>query len=176
MRLALLLLLAGCAAPAPRAALPPMPAMPAIGLSDPARATVALAVDAFAHPARLSGNPEAAARAVARLEWLAEAASNEPSWEQISPVAALSLATARQDARAALGIRPDAQPAFVITALDRAAERLRAGDQAQAAAALNTLGSEVLPRLSALPPLPRAQQATAVMQYELNRMVQDQPD
>ena len=104
--------------------------------------------------------PAAAARAIAELEWLADALPRNPIWGMSgSSVAINSLRTSRWEARRALGIPERAQGQAVINGLDAAARAIDANDQAALARALPRgvfpLGpQETVRRLSAPPQVP----------------------
>ncbi len=169
----MLLVLASCSAPpAPTPVAGPPPAAQA-GITDPARGTVLVAADEFAHPDRLRANPAAAARALARLEWLAAAAPQQPGWQAMNPLVMTDLGLARDEARVSLGLPANMAPAQVITALEGAAAALADGDRARAA---SVLGERPLARLSSLPPLRLAGPATTRLQRELNRLNQRDED
>ncbi|MBU8538990.1 hypothetical protein [Falsiroseomonas tokyonensis] len=168
-RLLPLLLLAACAAQGPPAAEVPL-AMPA-GAGDPARAAVLAAAPAFADTASLAGRPAEAARQAARLEWLAASLVQRPDWRRATPLLGPALEQGRAELRGALGLAPAVPPPAAAAALLRAAAGLDAGDAGRAAAALDPVsagqGQALLQRLAALPPLPRAAQATGLAQSEL---------
>ncbi|HEY4249805.1 MAG TPA: hypothetical protein VGM87_01315 [Roseomonas sp.] len=159
---------------------PPPPAAPA-GLvrpsADPIRDAMNAAAEDFTDQGRkLQNDPVEAARAVARLEYVTEAA---PGWGPISPSIAISLRGARTETREALGIDPQALPQRVMQALLAAASALRRNDQAAAAAALpaplfHDGGEAMLRRLGAPGPLPHAEQATAQLVQEVARLDAEQ--
>jgi len=172
--LALPLALLACvpAGPAPPgASLPPGAVQ---GAGDPARGAILSTAYVFGTPSSVAGRPDAAATAVAQLEYLAVEIPTGARWAYFSPTVGLALRDARSEARAALGIAPGAPPQAVIDALYASAASLRAGDRAAAARALSPVvapagGDAVLARLAALPPLPRAAAATAQAERELIR-------
>lgn len=103
------------------------------------------------------GQPAAAARAIAEIEWLAAALPMSPRWSNVGGSGMTQLQLARNEARAALGIplRAPAQP--IINGLSAAAAALAANDTAAVARALPRnvfpLGpEETVRRLSAPPP------------------------
>jgi len=134
---------------------------------------------AFARPERLHGNPAAAARAVASLEWMTESLPFDQRWIGAAPATFSRLALGRAEVRAALGLTADAAPHRVAEALGQAALALDGGNRAQAAAALNPVapggGAAVLGVLDALPRLPRAAEATAMADREMLRLMQEDP-
>jgi hypothetical protein len=168
-------LLAGSActvAPAPRVSLPPDAV---VGAGDDARAAIFATATAFATSAPLANRPDEAARAVAQLEFLAVELPHGPRWSGMSPNVATALVMARDETRAALGIVPAAPPQAVIDQLYAAARALRSGDRAAAERSLSPEvfqagGAETLRRLAALPPLPNANNAAVLAQFELDRL------
>lgn len=102
------------------------------------------------------GQPAAAARAIAEIEWLAAALPMSPRWSNVGGTGMTQLQLARNEARAALGIpqRAPAQP--IINGLTAAATALAANDTAAVARALPRstfpLGPEETVRRLAAPP------------------------
>lgn len=102
------------------------------------------------------GQPAAAARAIAEIEWLAAALPMSPRWSTLSGNGMSQLQLARNEARTALGIpqRAPAQP--IINGLTAAATALTANDSAAVARALPPstfpLGPEETVRRLAAPP------------------------
>ncbi|MBR0663302.1 hypothetical protein GXW71_02930 [Roseomonas hellenica] len=145
--------------------------------ADPVRDAMNLAVDDFIDQGRkLQGNPTRAARAAARLEYVAEAA---PGWGPISPSIVIALRGARSEVRSALAADPDASPRLVMQALVAASNALARGDRAAAASALPAPlfrgGGEAALRLLEQPgPLPYAEQATALLVQESARIDAEQ--
>lgn len=181
---AALLLLAACtAAPRPVAGpavqLPPPPPGTPSSAGDPGRGAVLFAAYAFTRTDRLHGNPAAAARAVAQLEWMAATLPFEPRWIGANPVTFGQLALARAEVRAALGLAAEAPPHLLAAALGEAAVALDRNDRAGAARALAPVapagGAGVVSRLEALPRLPRAAEATSLADREMLRLMQDDP-
>lgn len=174
--LAVLLLLGACAtAPIDTASLP----RDAVdGVGDPTRAAVLGSAYAFAAPAHLAGQPAAAARAAAQVEYLATEITTGARYVEWSPAVGMELQGARAELRTALGIPAASRPQAVVDALYAAARALQRGDTAAADAALATAAAAdrhaLLLRLSALPPLPRTRTATALAQQEMVRVDQDQ--
>ncbi|GGG42017.1 hypothetical protein GCM10010964_31880 [Caldovatus sediminis] len=159
-------------APAPSASLPPDAIA---GAGDGTRAAILGTATAFATPAMLANRPDEAARAVAQLEFLAVEVPHGPRWSGMSPNVATALVMARNETRAALGIAPAASPQAVIDQLYSAARALRSGDRAAAERSLSPEvfqagGAETLRRLAALPPLPSANNAAVLAQFELDRL------
>jgi hypothetical protein len=154
LALCALALLAGCATePAPPATLPAS-ATPGRSLQDEA---VLVGQDIAAFYRRPQpGQPAAAARAIAEIEWLAAYLPNSPRWSTASPAGMNQLQLARNEARAALGIPPRAPTQQVINGLTGAATALAANDSAAVARALPRgtfpLGPEETVRRLAAPP------------------------
>jgi len=169
-----LLPLLGCAAmpPAPQARLP----FDAVeGAGDPTRAAILNTAFAFGTPARLSGQPFAAARAAANFEYLAVEIPNGPRWKEFSPLVGIQLTQGREELRAALGIAPAAPPQQVIDGLYAASRAISLGDEPAAERILGTSafaagGSQTLQRLAALPALPKVNFAAASTAAELDRV------
>ncbi len=157
---------------------PPLPRADAATLSDPGRRAVLSAAYVFADPRRVAGRPAEAARAAAELEWMAAALPGDPRWAPANPLLFPALAGARDELRGSLGLAPGT-PAAIGGALSGAADALAGGQRAQAAGLLDPVarrgGAAVLARLEALPPLPRAAQATRLAQEEMIRLNQDDP-
>lgn len=147
------LFLMGCAAEAPAPVTLPPGAAPR-GILDE---TVAVGQDVAAFYRRpQAGQPAAAARAIAEIEWLAASLPNSPRMVGASPAGLNQLQLARNEARSALGIpaRAPAQP--VINGLAAAAAAIEANDTAAVARALPRatfpLGPEETVRRLAAPP------------------------
>lgn len=176
--LVLLLLppLLGCAAPMPSAGPnAELPVDTVAGAGDPTRSAILNTAYVFAAPTSVHGQPAAAARAVAQLEYLAVEIPGGPRWVGVNPVVGVELGRARAEARGLLGIASDAPPQAVIEGLYAAGRALRAGDGATAERSLNphifTAGpAATLRRLAALPPMPRANFATSLAQSEMYRL------
>ncbi len=148
------------------------------GAGDPTRGAILGASAAFGRPAALAGRPDAAARAVAQLEYLAVEINNGPRWRGFNPTVGMQLQDARQEARSALGIAGNAPPQAVIDALFAASRALAAGNAGAAQAVLvppvfSAGGPATLQRLAQLPPLPRAAVATSRAEAEMNRTDRD---
>lgn len=161
-----LLLLAACAAQPPSIQQDVPLAMPE-GAGDPVRAAVLAAAPAFANTAGLANRPAEAAR----LEWLAAMLVQQPDWRRASPLLGPSLRAGRAELRAALGVPETIAPAAAAAAMLGAARALETGQPLRAEAALDPVsggqGGAALRRLAALPPLPRAAEATGLAQSEL---------
>lgn len=174
LMLALLPALAGCAAQGPMqsAVLPPDAV---VGAGDPANAAILGAQGAFGNPSSIAGNPAAAALAIAQLQYLAVEIPTGSRWKEFSPIVGQRLQGAATEVRDAIGVAPASPPQAVIDTLFAARRALLAGNTAGAATALNTTvypagGTATLARLSALPPLPQAANATAAAANALNEM------
>lgn len=174
------LLAAGCeemrAAPV---ALPLPPDLaPAVG--DPARAVIVDAELAFRNQAAaLQGRPAEAARAAARLEWLAADIPASPRWAAAAPTLGFPLRGARDELRRAIGTDPAAPAERVVPALAAAGRALQRDDRAAAEAALPVAlfprgGAAALERLAAIGPLPAATDATALLAQEARRLDTEQ--
>jgi hypothetical protein len=176
-----LLLAAGCAPMAPSAPVEtvslPRSGFP-VGAGDPTRAAILSSSYAFGRPAALQGDPAAAARALAQLEYLTAELGSGGAWRDMDPLVSVELRQAREEARAGLGFRPNASAQTAVDALYGTSEALRANSRPAAAAAIAPLaqpggGDAALMRLAALPPLPRAAAATARARDALNRRDSD---
>jgi hypothetical protein len=172
-------LLAAAAACAPSGQRPrqgpvSLPADAVQGAGDPARAAILEAAYAFGNPARLAGRPAEAARAVADLEYLASEIPSGARWREFDPTVGSALRGAREEVRAALGVAPQAPPQAVVDAFFSASRALRANDGAAAqripAPPMFPDGAQTLRRLSDLPLLPAANQATNRAAFELDRV------
>lgn len=145
------------------------------GIGDPTRAAILSSAYVFGAPATIAGRPDLGAVAAANVEHLAAEIPEGPRWVEFGPQVGLELIAARAEMRAALGIAPDAPPQAVVEALYATARAWRAGDATAAERALGAPmfrggGRETLLTLAKLPPLPRAQVATVLAQFELERM------
>jgi hypothetical protein len=173
----LLLLLAAAGCTELRQAPPAAAPMDLVrGVSDPGRAAIAAAATAFAdRAAGLAGQPEAAARAAAQLEFATEALGRDPRFAPIPDGIRREMLLARTELRDALGVAESAPPGQVVDALLAAARALRAGNAARAAAALPAPtfrpgGERSVARLGELGPLPQAANATALAAREVERL------
>jgi len=167
--------LAGCVAPdAPPQGYASLPPDAVQGAGDPTRGAIIATAYAFNTPGVLTGHPAAAARAVARYEYLATEIPFGPRWRGFNPAVGTELSAGLAELRPALGIAPDAQAQPVVTALFGASRALEAGDAAAAerllsGPAFSAGGPATLLRLAALPPTPRAGAAAALAAGELDR-------
>ncbi len=175
---AMALSLVACAVPGPIAGRETVPLPPVTGAGDPMRAAVTSAAWAFADTRRLDGQPAEAARAVARLEWLAAELPADPTWNAASPMAAAMLRQGRDAVRGSIGI-PLALPADAVArAMIGAATALDAGNPQAGAAALAPVAAgqpgALLARLDHLPQSGEANAATAMAYAELIRLGRDE--
>lgn len=153
-----LAMLAACSTPPPPATL--TPAASRLD-TDPVRAAIRGAADAFAYPESLAGRPEAAAIAVAQLEFLAvEIMANRTSL-RLSGIVGPALQAARTEVRGYLGIPESAPSQPVIDALLATPPNLSQPALFPAGAA------ETLRRLSAMPRLPQANTGTAIARQQM---------
>jgi hypothetical protein len=180
MAAALALALAACTAPAapgPMAGLDTVPLPPMQGAGDPMRATVTSAAYAFADTRRLDGQPAEAARAVARLEWLATELPADPTWNAAAPMIAGLLRQGRDEVRGTIGIPPALPADAVARAMIEAAAALDAGNRQAGAAALAPVAggqpAALLARLDRLPQSRAANAATALAHGEFIRLGRD---
>lgn len=173
--LLLLLVLAGCAElqqPPPAAA----PAGLAEGTVDPGRGAITAAAAAFAERGRgLIGQPEAAARATAQLEFATAELGRNPRFASVPDSVRREMLLARTEVRDALGIAEAAQPEEVVAAMLATARALRAGNARAAAASLPSPlfrpgGERSVARLGEIGPLPQASIATSQAARQLERM------
>jgi hypothetical protein len=167
----LLLLMGACAMPPPEpgVTLPEQAAWR--GAGDPTRGAILSSAYVFGQPSTVAGNPAAAAEALGQLEFLAVELATGGRWQGgFDPLVVPMLRNGRAEARAAMGLRPDAAPQSAINAWYVAAAALRAGDRAAAEAALAPVAAtppETLRRLDPLPALPAAAAATSRAQAAL---------
>ena len=121
---------------------------------------------AFASPARTSGNPVEAAKAVVALEYLSGELKENPRWIAMDSSVKQRMALARDELRQILGIRPDAPPQVVVNTLLALNLDLQTGNQPAAmqvlASPMFTLPPErTLQILSNLPYVQQANLATS---------------
>jgi len=169
--LPLLLLMGACALPPPEpgVSLPEQAAWRSAG--DPTRGAILSSAYVFGQPSTVAGNPAAAAEALGQLEFLAVELATGGRWQGgFDPLVAPMMTRGRAEARAVMGVRPDAAPQSAINAWFVAGSALRAGDRAAAEAALTPVvvaPSEAIERLGALPRMPVAAAATSRAQAAL---------
>ncbi len=155
LRRSVLLTVLAAAACAPATPPPTLPAGPSGAVTtDPITVARQNAAAFFMSPQ--AGKPAEAARAIADIEFLAGAVPSDPRWQSQSGNAVTQLAQARNEARRALGIAPQAGAQAVIDGLMSAATALEANDRAGVARALPrnvfTAGPEQTVRRLATPP------------------------
>lgn len=149
-----------------------------LGAGDPTRGAVFAASGAFARPSQLQGQPGAAARALANMEYITVALPQDQLMTtRLEGTTELQLLAARREWRSALGVAPAAPAQGVIDGLLAASAALAANDRAGAGTALSTpvfaAGPEAtLSRLSALPPLPQTAQAAEMARRSLDRQIE----
>lgn len=101
---------------------------------DPVRRAIVNASEFFSRPP--TGQPAAAAAAMADLEFLAQEMPGNPRYQAAPGASLTSLQQARREGRAALGIAPGAPSDKVVSSLRAAATALDAGNRSAAEAAL----------------------------------------
>ena len=176
-RLLVLLPLAACAGPiGAQPVVLPRPVQRPQG-PEPTPEVIVEAQQFFAYPANFIDNPAATASALWRLEYLAEIMAVGGPFRSMDPGSAVPLRRGRDEARAAVGIRPDAPPQRAVDALYAGAVALQAKDNPAALAALRPIllpGAEaaVLRRLANPPPLPAARAGTEAAWLALQRSPQ----
>jgi hypothetical protein len=163
----LLLALAHCSPPPPYAALPPDAV---VGSGDPTRTAIIRSAYAFGAPGVLAGQPGAAARSVADMEYLAIELPYGPRYVDFNPQVSLDLRAAKKEWRQALGIEPAAPPQPVIDSLYAVA---RGGGAAALPPAIFPQPQLTMARLADLPPLPRTSLAASRAQQEMIRIDQE---
>jgi hypothetical protein len=131
---------------------------------------VQLASYALGSPSRTRNNPVEAARAVASVDYLAGDFYANPHWDGMSPLVKQQMLIGRQEARAALGIAPDARSQDVVDGLIAASNAV--GNPAAVRTALSspvfTRGPDAtLLALNNLPYLPSANWAAQQANLQL---------
>jgi hypothetical protein len=161
-------LLSGCAALATNTATMPLnkDGGPVMNQTE----AIALASWALKDPATTRDNPERAARAIAAEDWLAGQTRLTGEFGTYAPVNEVAWWEFRQQARAAIGVSPDAPSQVMVDRLLAAADALKAGKtdaaEAQLADPIFTKGPKrTLDALGNLPPLPGRDRAF----FELSR-------
>jgi hypothetical protein len=155
-----------------------LPANYISGAGDPTRGAVFAASGAFARPAQLQGQPGAAARALATMEYIAVALPQDPLMTtRLDGMTELQLLAARREWRAALGVPPSAPAQGVMDGLFVVSDALAANDRRVAGAALTSnlfpAGPDAtLGRLAALPPLPQTALAAEMARQSLDRQIE----
>ncbi len=135
---------------------------------------IGLAGWALGDPANTAGNPERAARALAAEDWLAGQTTLYGNFDGYAPGGEPSWARLREQARAAIGVAPNAPSQQVVDRLLAAADALAAGNtgaaKAQLASPVFTLGADgTLAALAHLPSLPAREWAFAELGRNVNR-------
>lgn len=158
----------------PEIVMPPAP--------DQAERIVQVLADSFAGQGlRMAGHPDQVARAVALLEYAYHATGDDPGFaRQMRAVAVAnnirtSLGIARDEVRQAIGIRAEAPYQAVIAAMAGVIQATRDRHRQGAASVLtaanfNPGGLPTYLRLSRPGPMPAAEQATAQMLAEVQRL------
>jgi hypothetical protein len=146
------------------------------GAGDPTRAAAISAGSAFGMPSRLAGQPGAAARAIAQMEFLAVELPANPAIRSPNPTLLPQLRDARREWRGALGVAPGAPAQRVINGLLAASQAIEQGRQDALASALAsdvfTAGADgTVARLNALPHLPRTAAAATAAERSINSPV-----
>ncbi|MBR0678985.1 hypothetical protein GXW74_00660 [Roseomonas eburnea] len=163
--LAAVLAAAACAPAQPPPTMPSA-AMPTAVTTDPITQARQGAASFFRAPQ--AGQPAQAARAIANMEYLAEAVPADPVWQTARSSSLVGLAQAKNEGRRALGIPASAPSQAVIDGLLAAATALEANDRAGVARALPsnvfTAGpDQTVRRLSQPPRIPSASGALAAL-------------
>ena len=146
------------------------------GFGDPVRGAGLRAVRNFGDTGRWNGQPANATVAVEQLEFLTSELATDPRYAPvINPAVLQTLQRGRAEMRDHLGIPASADPQAVIESMRRAGAALRAGNQAQAEAALTgpafPAGPQAtLAKLSNMPRLPRTAEAAGMVASEFDRM------
>lgn len=172
-RLAALLLLAAAPLACAPTPLPDSARMPLSGGTTPIispEGAVQLASYALGSPSRTRDDPVEAARAVASVDYLAGDFYANPHWVAISPLVKQRMLVGRQQARAAVGIAPDASSQEVVDRLIQVSNTVGNPELLQAALAspVFTLGPDrTLAALNNLPYLPDANWAAQQANLEL---------
>lgn len=149
-----------------------------LGAGDSTRGAVFAASGTFARPGQLQGQPAAAARALANMEYITVALPQDQLMTiRLDGMTELQLLAARREWRAALGVAEAAPAQGVIDGLLAASEALTANEPGRAGAALATpaftAGPEAtLGRLAALPPLPQTARAAEMARLSLDRQIE----
>ncbi len=169
----LIVLLSACAAqPQPaRVDGVTLPASASGGFTDPTRSAILTSAYVFGQPASVAGNPAAAAEAIGQLEYLTVELQTSGRWRDMDPLVTPLLGLGRDEARAAMGVRPDVPAQSAVNAFYGASTALRGGNRGAAQAALAPVAADpgtTLTRLAALPYLRQAAAATARAQGALN--------
>ena len=168
-----LLAAARCAPVGPGSAptdLPPAPPGGSTG-REPMRAAITDARYAFAHPGTLAGRPDAAALAVAQVEYIARMIL-EPQFVAIQATSLLRMNAARRSLRDAFGIPAERPAALVIGTFSAASASLARGDRTAASGALARLDAtlpvdRILAILDAMPAFPVVADALGYIAWDV---------
>lgn len=171
-------LLAACSGPiltAPPGEWATLPRDAVVGAGDPTRSAVLSTAAVFGDTTPAAGQPAAAARGIAQMEFLAVTLPSNDTFANASPTLVPQFTTARREWRSALGIAPEAPAQTVIDSLYMAGRALDAGQRDAAAAALSPAvfrrgGSATLAQLTSLPNLPNTAAASATAQQALRTL------
>lgn len=171
-------LLAACSGPiltAPPGEWASLPRDAVVGAGDPTRSAVLTTSAVFGDRTPAAGQPAAAARAIAQMEFLAVTLPSNDTFANASPTLMPELATARREWRGVLDIAPGAPPQAIIDSLYMAGRALDAGQREAAASALPPAifrrgGAATLTQLAALPNMPSTAAATATAQQALRTL------
>lgn len=171
-------LLAACSGPiltAPPGEWATLPRDAVVGAGDPTRSAVLSTSAVFGDRTPAAGQPAAAARAIAQMEFLAVTLPTNDTFANASPTLLPQLATARREWRSALDIAPGTPPQAIIDSLYAAGRALDVGQRDAAAAALPPTifrrgGGATLAQLASLPNLPNTAAAAATAQQALRTL------
>lgn len=135
---------------------------------------ISLSAWALLNPGATSGKPALAARAIAAEDWLAGQWQLYHGFDDYAPSGSVAWSTLRTQARAAIGVAPNASSQEVVNRLLAASDDLQTGNtaaaQQQLSAPIFTLGPDrTLAALSNLPNLPGASWAYAELNRNENR-------
>ncbi|NOG74080.1 hypothetical protein [Roseicella sp. DB1501] len=173
-----LLLVLGLGACAEMRQAPPLLPISALtsNTADPIRGAMQAMTPALADQGRgLAGRPAEAAQAAAQLEFVTAAIPRDSRYAAVPDSVRRDFLLARTELRDALGVAEDAAPEPVVRALVTAAQALRRGDAARAAAALPAPmfrpgGERSVQRLGELGPLPQCAIASANLTQVVARL------
>ncbi|WP_128080035.1 hypothetical protein [Roseicella frigidaeris] len=144
--------------------------------ADPIRGAMQAMTPAFADQGRaLASRPAEAAQAAAQLEFVTAAIPRDPRYAAVPESVRRDFLLARTELRDALGVAEGAAPEPVVRALVSAAQALRRGDAARAAAVLPAPmfrpgGERSVQRLGELGPLPQCAIASANLAQVVARL------
>jgi len=149
-----------------------LPESATLGVADPVQMAANNVARVFAKPKPVTGRPGDAATAIAQMEYLVGTLTTDPTYSNLPPGLGPTMARARQEWRAILGVPQTAPAQSVIDALYTAAPALQAGQKNNAALLLPnrlfTLGGEAtVQHLSSLPDMPLTSQGAQSIQQAL---------